>query len=529
MNIRNKIGILTVFGVLLLGSCSKKELDQPNPNLPGLQSLYTEEGFTRAGLGVYTKFGLEYFWLALTTHNVMGDNTFTSVGNFAWRWANQPTRMILDDGTVLTPPQGGTQGKELKDRNTRAFGNDNVFYNEWLAMYLLNNQANLILSIVDDPNLQLTGNVATKKATFKAWAYWWKGFVYSRIGSLYVSGIISDVVNETNSNFVDRPTMIAAAAANFDKCVAALNEVTDVAVYRTLMERFIPSMTKVGKGGYFTPDEWKRHINTYKARNILVSKRVAEMTTADWNSILTLTENGLRSTDKILTMRTADANAVIAEANAGWSPWRLLTGTWEFVSERWVQDFKPGDARRTRNIVARSTPLVNNSGRGFQYGTRWNLRDVTAGGDYASQTAGAAEIPMGCTYEENALTRAEALIKTGQIQEGLRLIDEVRTYQKAELPAVFGTPMTEDQAYLELRSERRIALFLKNTPFYDARRWGWAVKDGQRTGVVIIGPNGVVSTNGTIVYNYLEYFDVPLNEIDFNAPADGSAPVVFPY
>ena len=35
--------------------------------------------------------------------------------------------------------------------------------------------------------------------------------------------------------------------------------------------------------------------------------------------------------------------------------------------------------------------------------------------------------------------------------------------------------------------------------------------------------------DGPIEYNYLDYFDVPLNEIDFNSPASGSAPVVFPY
>jgi starch-binding outer membrane protein, SusD/RagB family len=72
-------------------------------------------------------------------------------------------------------------------------------------------------------------------------------------------------------------------------------------------------------------------------------------------------------------------------------------------------------------------------------------------------------------------------------------------------------------------------LFEKNTPFYDYRRFGFACKGCQRTGMVVLGPGGAVNTNATIVYNYMDYFDVPLNELDFNVPGQGSADVVFPY
>lgn len=518
---------------LMVSACSKTKLDKVNPNQPGEAALLSEDGMMRAALGVYSKFGLEYFWLSLTNHNIMGDNTFSSVGNYSWRWANQPAKITLDDGvTVLTPPQGGTQGFELKSRNSRAFSNDNVFFNEWASMYLVNNQANVILAACEDPRIVYGGTadaIKSKKAALKAWSYWWKGFAYSRIGSLYIAGIINDKPNETNSDFKSSADIIAEANANFDKAVTALNEVTDVAAYTTIISAAIPSMTKVGKGGNITVAEFKRHINTYKARNILVNKKIEEMTNADWTQILTLTADGLTSTDKILTMRTADANAVLGNSSAGWSPWRLLTGAWEFASERWVQDFQPNDARKTRNLRLRATPVVNNSSRGFQYGTRWDFIPIEQGGDYVSQTVGIAEIPMGCTYEENALTRAEALIRTGAVEDGLKLIDAVRTYQRASLPALSGSSLNEAQAFLQLRSERRIALFLKNTSFYDARRFGWASKNGKRTGVVVIYTGGVVNTNATIEYNYLDYFDVPLNEIDFNSPASGSAPVVFPY
>jgi hypothetical protein len=232
-------------------------------------------------------------------------------------------------------------------------------------------------------------------------------------------------------------------------------------------------------------------------------------------------------TDKILTMRSADAQDVVLQT--AWSPFRLTTNAWEFVSERWIQEFKTGDARRTRNIVTRANPAVNQSGRGFQYGTRYDLRLIESGGDYVSALSGRAEVPVGATYEENALTRAEALIRTNDIEGGLQLIDEVRTYQNAQLPAVAGTGLNLAQALDELYRERRIALFQKNTAFYDYRRFGFACKGCQRTGAVVLGPGGAVNTNATIVYNYMDYFDVPLNEIDFNSPGTGSADVTFPY
>jgi len=536
------VAIATLLGTV---SCNKeKELNLINHNNPTELALKTEEGIVRAGLGIYAKFGNEYFWLALSGHNAMGENTFMSVGNFSWRWMNQPTKIVLSNGTTLTPPQGGAQATELKSRNSRAFGNDNVFFNEWVAMYRLNNQANVILKTVDDPALMLSGDagtIASKKATLKAWAHWWKGFAYSRVGSLYIAGIITDEVDAAigaNGAYKTRQEIIAEANSQFDKSMAELDNVTVTSAYTDYMGRMVPAQAKVttiptGKedwnvGGVPSVAAFKRIMNTYKARNILVNKKVEDVTQAEWTQILTLTQNGVQKTDRVFAMRTAETNTVLANTNGPWTPWRILTNTWEFLSERWVQEFKPGDARFTRNVVQRATPIVNNSGRGFQYGTRWTLQPIETGGDYVSQTVGLAEIPLATTFEENALTRAEALIRTGQIEPGLLLIDEVRQFQRAQLPAVAGTGLTQAQAMAELYRERRIALFLKGTAFYDYRRFGFACKDCQRTNAVVITQGGVVDNGATIVYNYMDYWDVPANEVDFNAPASGSAPIVFP-
>ena len=184
MKILFKLIAITALFATVHSGCSKDQLDTPNPNVPGLEALNTEEGILRAAAGIHRKFGwdnqYDYWWMVQNYHNTMGDNTWSSVGNFGMRWANQTERIILDDGIVLTPPQGSTQGVELKARNTRSNGDQNVMAYEWVAMYQINNQANLLLQQAEKPELVLTGNAEEKRKTIKAWALWWKGFAYSR-------------------------------------------------------------------------------------------------------------------------------------------------------------------------------------------------------------------------------------------------------------------------------------------------------------------------------------------------------------
>ena len=125
---------------------------------------------------------------------------------------------------------------------------------------------------------------------------------------------------------------------------------------------------------------------------------------------------------------------------------------------------------------------------------------------------------MACTYEENQLMLAEIKIRRGDVEQGLAHIDAVRTYQNSGLPALVGTGKTQAQALEELRSERRVGLFLKNTAFYDARRWGVLKplsQGGGRTNAVVVFTGGT-PYNCTIEYNYKEWWDVPANERDFN-------------
>lgn len=514
---RNNI-LFGILALLLFVSCSE-ELDVKNPNEPTLDVLEGEEGLTRLMLGMYNVEDGGYVWIAQAHHECMGDALYIPWGNFGWRWANQPTSITLDNGTVVTPPQGGPQGDMLSSFNARAQGDNNAFNWEWTYMYRYLNIANLLLERVESTTFDSDGD--QKAATVKGFANYFKGFAYSRLGSLYSAALLTDESGKSNPNYVDNQAVLAAANAALDLAIAEFSKVSNTAVYEALMSRAIPSFMAVA--GIPSPEQMIKDMNSLKARNLLVNKKVKDMTSADWNEILNLTANGLQSGDINLEWRTANENSLFL---TGFNPYRVLVG-WHFISPRLIQDFKDGDARFTRNFKTRAT-IVNQAGRGIQYGTNYDFVSIETGGDYASTLEGLAKLPVGCSWEENVLMRAEALIMTDRIDEGLALIDEVRTAQNSELAAVSGTGLSKDEAYEELRRERRIGLLLRGLPFYDARRWGLTdpvSEGGGRTGAWVFDAQGNLNTNATFDYNYLDYWGVPENETDFNPAAPGSADI----
>jgi hypothetical protein len=135
------------------------------------------------------------------------------------------------------------------------------------------------------------------------------------------------------------------------------------------------------------------------------------------------------------------------------------------------------------------------------------------------------------TYEENELMKAEAKINTNDIEGGLQLVDAIRTYQGAGLAPVAGTGLSIEAAREELRRERRVVVPFRGLSFYDARRWGITEdisQGGGRTGAVVISQTGQLNTNATINYNFLDYWDVPDNELAYNPPQSGSAAIKNP-
>jgi hypothetical protein len=540
---KNKFS-LTLF--LLLGvlvSC-KKELDVVNPNQPTPESAATENGILALGQGgVYISGfrGLDgkfndgvpgYFWSgAMGMHALMGDEIGEEAANWFMNQLGCPDEVVLDNGTVVTNPQNPHKQYDLlREVNQNANQGQNPTFHEWANMYNLNNACNNILSVVENVRYVQGGDV--KKATIQAWAYWWKGFAYSRIGSIYYAGVINNDPNKASAQYVTKEAIIAEANANFDKAASLLGTLSAGGFYDDVMAKLIPDFCQLGKGGVPAPDAWLRNIKTMKARNILVNTPVANMTATQWGDVLALTSNGIKADDNVFTGRSNESGDV-------WSP---LTGTVAAkatgsagvntykISERLMQDFKAGDKRKDNNFTQAVAAWIGNADRGITFNTRWGMTD---GGNglpgvivYSDRTAGGTELYLAGSYEENALMNAEARIYTGDVEGGLALIDAIRSYQGAGLDAVAGNNLTAAQAKEELRHERRSALAFRNVSFYDARRWG--IIENGRTGCTLIDANATLNNNATIRYNFLDYWDVPDNELAYNPAGDGSAPTKNP-
>lgn len=544
--------LLFLLPTVFVFSC-KDQLDVKNPNQPVSTAITTENNITALGLGVYASGfrGLKYGGFqgqfandVLSYHEIMGDVIGVEAANVYINQLGMPDDVTLDNATqVKNPATPNTQLALLRVINKNSYADQNPVYYEWAYMYALNNVCNSILKNVDA--ITYTGSADTKKNTLKAWAYWWKGYAYSRIGSMYYAGIITNNAypDKLVSDYVSKDAMIVEANANLDNAAAALNAivVANIADYNTVIGNLIPSIFKSGKGNVPTIAMWLRNINTMKARNLLVNKKTSQMTTADWNTLLTLTNNGINATDNVfraLSNATGDfmsatggTVALIAAADP--------SGVSFKISERLIQDFKTGDKRLANNFSNSVTggTWVGNSDRGNIFNTRWKLLNNTSGTGpsgagvvvLANRTAGSGELFIGPSYEENELMKAEAKMYTSDLAGGLASVDIVRNYQGAGLAAssVVDLPTSLE----ELRKERRVALAFRGLAFYDARRWGVidpVSSGGGRKKAVVVDKNSVVSVNATINYNFLDYWDVPDNELVYNPPSATSAPTSNP-
>ncbi|MGI4749473.1 MAG: hypothetical protein ACRYFB_02470 [Janthinobacterium lividum] len=535
-----------ITATLLSATSCKKQLDVKNPNSPTLDQALTETGIiSLASGGVYitgfngssptvinglNSLGDSYFAAGIQYHELMGDNIGAEASNNNINVVNLPDYAIFDDGTKTsnTSPQKSV----LRISNTRDKRPSNPFYLEWAYMYSLNNACNQVLALVD--NIAFSGDATTKKNTIKAWCYWWKGFAYAKIGSLYYAGIVNNGVNTVVPNYVNAAAIITESNKNLDAAATLLSAITSTTDYTTVMAKLLPSFVQIGHGAVPTPAMFIHNINTLKARNILANTKVSDMTAASWAAVLALTNAGIASTDNVFVGRTAVTNGFFSAT--GGSVAALSTGppksTTFKISERLIQNYDPADKRLANNFI-QVTPYLNQVG-GFTFSTRWQLVDggngLTGVNVLSNRTPGSYELYIGGSYEENELMKAEALINTGSIPAALTSINNVRSVQGAGLPALSGLN-TVTAATAVLRSERRVALVFRGLAFYDARRYG-VIYDisagGGVTNAVVLSTTGAVNTKVTINYNFLDYWDVPADEFVLNPPAAGSAAIKNP-
>lgn len=546
---KNKL-LIGLLGLTLGVSSCKKDLDISNPNQPTPASAASESGVLSLGQGSIYRNGFYdlktsdgvygRFWPGATGfHEMMGDIIGVEAANAYINQIGCPNSVRTDAGVVINNPSAvNTQYALLRSVNFNAQGGGNPAYYEWAYMYNLITSANTVLDIANKTQFSGgTAAAATKLATITAWCNFWKGYGYSRIGSLYYAGLINNGVNgSTNGNYVTKEAILAEAEANFARAVTAINAATSTLDYTATLRSLIPAYLQIGKGTVPTGAAWIRNINTMRARNILVNNLVSAMTPAQWAQVQTLTTAGITSSDPVFTGRSdangdflgnTIANKVQSTANA--------TNTYK-LSERFVQEFYPGDKRFTQNVRTLNAGVgIFNQDRGNSFNTRYTLfnggNNVAGAIIYANTATGADEITLCGSYEENALMQAEALIRQGgaaNIDQADNIIDAVRTYQGAGL-APIGNGLTQAAAAEVLRRERRVALAFKGLSFYDARRYDIIAPTKSRTGCVLLaGTSGALNTNATITYGFLDYWDVPDNELAYNPAASGSAPVKNP-
>jgi hypothetical protein len=547
-----KYSIFLLLPALFIGACKKSILQLPNPNAPTPNaSLITEGGIDAFAEGIYEKFiayeagdgDLNFFQLQWMIESNMGDENFSPYSNWGGRYPMNIASITLPApyNTVINNPSGyATQLDILESENTRTAGDGNSIQWGWDVFYYINAQANTLLGALNNPALVLSGDAATKKKLLQAWAYYWKGYCYSKLGSMYIAALIDDSPDSTNSGltsnlYLANTAILADATNNFNQAMSLFNSITEDADYDATFEAIVPSFNENTE--IITPAMWVRQINTYLARNYIANIKVANMTTNGWDSVMTWCNAGMQQGDYTLEwgMTTGDVNDL---SSGGFHPYEMVNvnTALSFVSERLIQDFQPGDARFTKNFsLYPGGAVVNVRSRGIQFGTRYIPTYIENGGSFATNEQ-LGYCPIAPTYEENALMMAEADIYTGNISQGCSLIDAVRTYQNAGLPPSASHGLTVDSAIAQLHSERRIGLYDRGVAWYDARRWGVtapASAGGGRANANVLVPGSFIgggSTPTTLLpcflnYDFTDYWDVPANELDFNPASSNSAPV----
>jgi len=557
MNNNKWVYLVYIAALSMVTVSCKKDLNVGNPNQPNIQANVTNEAgiISLASGGVYINgfyngdgwLGNSFFSLPFGYAELLGDVVGNEgASNQLISQVNVPNYLILDDLSKVDN-SGSYNRTALRLNNTRAqtgSGYNPVYY-QWLNMYALNGAMNQVISLAS--NIKFSGDAATKLNTILAWCYWWKGYAYAEIGTMYYSGLIINDPGKINNHYKIKDSIINQSNIYLNQAASILGSISaSSADYSNILGQLIPSFCQTGNGGVLTPTMWIHNINTMLARNILENKlapfvngnpnasitgaSITPMAQGDWNTVLTLATNGVQNGDFVFTGRAASANGFFTASGGTVSA--LSTGpnqaTTFKVGERFIQSFQPNDARKTNNFSNATTYNAD------FFSTRWS--QVSGGNGaagvyvYGDRTPGNYEQFIAGSYEENALMLAEANIRLGNTDAGLAFVDAVRTYQGAGLPAVSGTGLNESQALAQLVSERRVSLVYRGLSFYDLRRWGWTYdisNGGGSYGNTVLYSN-ILNTNVTINYNFLDYWDIPADETVLNPPSSDSAPVVNP-
>jgi hypothetical protein len=560
---KNKILLLLLLALALGSMGCKKQLNVGNPNSPTPAGDITNQTSLAAyGQGAayingfqssnaYNWLGTSYFSLNYSYSELLGDMVGSTDANEAVNTINIPSYVILDNGTTYPASPNEANAAALRVANTRAetAAGYNAFYYQWTNMYLLNGAMNNFLALI--PTVK--GMSADAVNTMDAWAYFWKGYAYSVIGSQYTAGLIVNTANATNNNYLVKDSIIAESNTWFNKAAATLALIpAGSADYNTVLGELIPTdFQATAPGGLLTPAMWVHNINTMLARNVLVNKlspfvngslgasisgaSIPVMAQSDWQNVLTLAGSGIQSGDFVFTATSSQINSLYGESSGTITLMASGPNSQQVFQPglRLTENYNTGDQRLALDYTASAADSFFND----YFSTIYSLINTPNGNsavyNYSDNTIGAYQTIIAGSFEENTLMLAEANIMTGNVNAGLTLVDQERTYQGAGVTPVANTGLTQALAYNQLVRERRVALFGRGLSFWDSRRWGWTYDIKQGGGsygnqILYTLPAGgsQMNYNATFDYNFMDYWDVPADEVILNPPSPATAKVV---
>lgn len=210
-----------------------------------------------------------------------------------------------------------------------------------------------------------------------------------------------------------------------------------------------------GYAGFNTPAEYRKFNRAVAARVAMYQKDWAGMLAAVNNSFYSL--NGNLAMGPVFTYSTAAGdvtNPFFRVPNDANRP--------DIVQTLFLTEAEAGDTRVTRKTIARPTPrtVATMIGKEFTH---------EASPMYASNTSSASII----RNEELVLMYAEAQIQLGNLVEGVRALDVIRTASGLRTLAVAKPTVVGNKDLLidELLNQRRYSLFLEGHRWFDMRRY----------------------------------------------------------
>src|SRR6478752_6322977 len=215
---------LLVIALSLVSISCKDQLDVGNPNAPSITvNVKTEAGLiSLAQGGVYINgfkngdnwLGDSYFSLPWGYQEIMADVVGADASNNQVSTLGVPDYYILNGSKV--PNTSSSSVDIIHSYNTRAAtgAGNNPIYFQWLNMYALNNACNNMLKLVED--IEFSGDEESKRNTIRAWAYWWKGYAYASIGTMYYSGLIMNEPGVASNEYVTHDVILAESDRNFN-------------------------------------------------------------------------------------------------------------------------------------------------------------------------------------------------------------------------------------------------------------------------------------------------------------------------